>query len=58
MAYKGLLDVESTILKIQCESGTSTVGAPEGKQLRGTFNPGEKGILISLGVFSKDANHT
>lgn len=58
VAHKDPLGVESTILKIQCKSGTSTIGAPALKQLRGTLNPGEKGILISLGGFSKDANHT
>lgn len=45
-------------MKIQCMSGTSSAGAPALKQLRGTLNPGEKGILISLGGFFKDAHHT
>ncbi len=45
-------------LKIQAKSGTSTVGAPAVKQLRGTLNPGEKGVLVGLGGFSTDAKHT
>lgn len=58
LAHKDPLGVEPPIMKIQCKSGTSTAGAPALKQLRGTLNPGEKGILISLGGFSKDAFHT
>lgn len=60
VAHRDLLGIEPPILKIQCKSGTSTVGAPEVKQLRGVLAPGtgEKGILISLGGFSKDALHT
>lgn len=58
VAHQDPLGVESTILKIQCKSGTSRTGAREVKQLRGVLNPGEKGILISLGGFSNDAQHT
>lgn len=58
VAHKDPLGVEPPIMKIQCKSGTNAVGAPALKQLRGTLNPGEKGILISLGGFSKDAFHT
>jgi len=58
VAHKDPLGVEPPIMKIQCKSGTNSVGAPSLKQLRGTLNPGEKGILISLGGFSKDAFHT
>jgi len=50
--------VTPPIIKIQAKSGTSSVGAPAVKQLRGVLNPGEKGILISLGGFSSDAKHT
>ena len=58
IAHKDPLGVESTILKIQCKSGTSTSGGPEINKLRGTLNPGEKGVFISLGGFTKDAQHT
>lgn len=60
VAHRDLLGIDPPILKIQCKSGTTSVGAPEVKQLRGVLAPGagEKGILISLGGFSKDAQHT
>lgn len=58
IAHLDPLGVTPPIIKIQAKSGTSTVGAPAVKQLRGVLNPGEKGILISLGGFSSDAKHT
>lgn len=58
IAHAEPLGVTPPILKIQAKSGTSTVGAPAVKQLRGVLNPGEKGILVSLGGFSSDAKHT
>ncbi|MEM8757847.1 MAG: restriction endonuclease [Planctomycetota bacterium] len=54
----GPLGVTPPLLKIQAKSGTSTIGAPAVKQLRGVLNPGEKGVLIGLGGFSSDAKHT
>lgn len=58
VAHKDPLGVTPPILKIQCKSGTSKIGAREVKQLRGVLNQGEKGILVSLGGFSNDAQHT
>jgi restriction system protein len=58
IAHADPLGVTPPILKIQAKSGTSTVGAPAVKQLRGVLNSSEKGILISLGGFSNDARHT
>lgn len=58
VAHLDPLGVTPPIIKIQAKSGISSVGAPAVKQLRGVLNPGEKGILISLGGFSSDAKHT
>jgi len=58
IAHTDPLGVEPPILKIQAKSGTSTVGAPDVKRLRGVLTPGEKGVLVSLGGFSADARHT
>lgn len=58
IAHSDPLGVNPPVLKIQAKSGTSSVGAPAVKQLRGVLNPGEKGILISLGGYSSDAKHT
>ncbi|MGH7242569.1 MAG: restriction endonuclease [Phycisphaerales bacterium] len=57
VAHPDPLGVQPPLLKIQCKSGTSTVGAPAVKQLRGLLNGPEKGVLVSLGGFSNDAKH-
>ncbi|MGP1346265.1 MAG: restriction endonuclease [Phycisphaerales bacterium] len=58
VAHADPLGVTGPILKIECKSGTSTIGAPEVKRLKGVLNPGEKGILVALGGFSIDAMST
>ena len=57
IAHPDPLGVQPPLLKIQAKSGTSSVGAPAVKQLRGLLNPSEKGIMISLGGYSNDARH-
>jgi restriction system protein len=57
IAHPDPLGVQPPRLKIQAKSGTSTVGAPAVKQLRGIRNDGEKAVLIALGGFSNDALH-
>ena len=58
IAHQDPLGVTGVVLKIEVKSGTSTIGAPTVKQLRGVLNQGEKGVLVSLGGFSTDARHT
>jgi restriction system protein len=57
IAHPDPLGVQSPLLKVQCKSGTGTVGGPAVKQLRGLLNGPEKGILVALGGFSNDARH-
>jgi restriction system protein len=57
VAHPDPLGVQPPLLKIQCKSGTGTVGAPTIKQLRGLLNGPEKGVIVSLGGFSNDARH-
>jgi restriction system protein len=57
VAHPDPLGVQPPFVKIQCKSGTGTVGAPAVKQLRGLLNDREKGVLIALGGFSTDARH-
>lgn len=57
VAHPDPLGVQPPILKIQCKSGTSSVGGPAIKQLRGLLNGPEKGIMVSLGGFTNDARH-
>lgn len=58
VAHADPLGVTGPILKIECKSGSSSIGAPDVKKLRGVLNSGEKGVLIALGGFSTDALHT
>jgi restriction system protein len=57
VAHPDPLGVQPPLLKIQCKSGTGTVGGPAIKQLRGLLNGPEKGVIVSLGGFSNDARH-
>jgi restriction system protein len=57
LAHQDPLGVQPPILKIQCKSGTGTVGGPAVQQLRGLLNGPEKGVLVSLGGFTNDARH-
>ncbi len=57
VAHPDPLGVQPPLLKIQCKSGTNTVGGPAIKQLRGLLNGPEKGVIVSLGGFTNDARH-
>jgi restriction system protein len=57
IAHRDPLGVDPPLLKIQCKSGAGNVGSKDVKALRGTLNSGEKGVMVSLGSFSNDANH-
>jgi restriction system protein len=57
VAHPDPLGVQPPLLKIQCKSGTGTIGAPAIKQLRGLLNGPEKGVIVALGGFSNDARH-
>ena len=55
IAHPDPLGMEPPFIKVQVKSGTGSVGEPEVNQLRGLLQPGEKGILISLGKFTSGA---
>jgi restriction system protein len=57
VAHPDPLGVQPPLLKIQCKSGTGTVGGPTINQLRGLLNGPEKGVIVALGGFSNDARH-
>lgn len=57
LAHPDPLGVQPPILKVQCKSGTSAVGAPAVKQLRGLLNGPAKGVMVALGGFTNDARH-
>jgi restriction system protein len=57
IAHPDPLGVEPPLIKVQCKSGTGSVGGPALKQLRGLLNGPEKGVMVSLGGFSTDARH-
>ena len=58
IAHPDALGLERPFIKVQAKSGTGTVGEPEVNQLKGLLNEGEKGVLISLGQFSRAAEAT
>ena len=55
VAHPDPLGLEPPFVKVQAKSGTSSVGGPEVNQLKGTLNPGEQGVLVSLGKFTAQA---
>lgn len=55
IAHPDPLGLEEPFVKVQVKSGTGSVGEPEVNQLKGLLNPGERGILISLGKFTSGA---
>lgn len=59
IAHRDPLGLEPPIIKVQCKRKTSTTGGPEVQQLTGTLAAGghELGLFVTLGAFSKDAQH-
>ena len=55
IAHPDPLGLEKPFVKVQAKSGTSSIGGPEVNQLKGTLNPGEQGVLITLGKFTPQA---
>lgn len=59
VAHRDPLGVEAPVIKVQCKRTTGSVGGPVVQQLTGTLSPGgdEKGLFVTLGAYSKDAQH-
>lgn len=59
IAHKDPLGLEPPIIKVQCKRSTSSMGGPVVQNLVGTLSPGgsELGLFVTLGSFSKDAQH-
>lgn len=59
IAHRDQLGVEAPVIKVQCKRTTAGVGGPVVQQLTGTLSPGgdEKGLFVTLGGYSKDAQH-
>jgi restriction system protein len=59
VAHRDPLGIEPPIIKVQCKRTTSGMGGPQVQQLTGTLSPGgeERGLFVTLGAFSKDAQH-
>lgn len=55
IAHKDPLGVMPPTLKIQCKSGASTIGGKDARELKGSLSDNQKGILISLGGFARQA---
>jgi restriction system protein len=59
IAHRDPLGLEPPIIKVQCKRTLSSIGAPDVQKLTGTLAPGgsELGLFVTLGVYSKDAQH-
>lgn len=59
IAHRDPLGLEPPIVKVQCKRTTASVGGPVVQQLTGALAPGgsELGLFVTLGAFSKDAQH-
>ncbi len=59
IAHRDPLGLEPPIIKVQCKLTTSSMGGPVVQNLVGTLSPGgsELGLFVTLGSFSKDAQH-
>lgn len=55
LAHRDPLGVEQPLIKVQCKHKTGSISAPEVQQLVGTLAPGELGLFVTLGTYSKDA---
>ncbi|HYE96459.1 MAG TPA: restriction endonuclease [Rubricoccaceae bacterium] len=55
IAHPDPLGLERPFIKVQAKSGTSSIGEPEVNQLKGLLNPGEQGVVVSLGKFTPGA---
>jgi restriction system protein len=55
IAHRDPLGVEPPLIKIQCKHQTGTISGPEVQQLVGALAPGELGVFVTLGGYSKDA---
>ena len=55
IAHRDPLGVEPPLIKVQCKHHTGTISGPEVQQLVGTLAPGELGVFVTLGTYSKDA---
>lgn len=55
IAHPDRLGLKHRYIKVQAKSGTGAVGATRVRQIRGTLHAGEKGIVVALGGFSREA---
>jgi len=55
VAFKDALGIEPPIVKVQVKSGDGSVGDPEVSQLFGKVDPGEYGLFVTFGTFTKPA---
>ena len=55
IAHPDALGLERPFIKVQVKSGMGSIGEPEVNQLKGLLNPGEQGVLVSLGKFTSGA---
>ena len=55
LAHRDDLGFEPPIIKVQVKSGEGSISEPDVKQLKGNLSGGEKGLFVTLGIFSPKA---
>lgn len=56
VAHPDALGFENPLVKVQVKHRKSTTGGPEMREFVGTLGNGEKGLFVSTGGFTRDAN--
>jgi restriction system protein len=55
IAHRDELGFEPPIIKIQCKQTLDSIGGPAVQQLQGALAPGEHGLFVTLGSYSRAA---
>lgn len=55
IAHRDPLGVEPPVIKIQVKQETGSKGGPDVQQLVGALAPGDLGVYVTLGSYTKDA---
>lgn len=55
IAHRDQLGFEPPVIKVQCKKVTDPVGRPSVTQLFGNVEPGEHGLFVTLGTYTRDA---
>jgi len=55
VAHRDPLGIEPPLIKVQCKHVSSSMSRPDVQRLIGTLSPGELGLFVTLGSYTKEA---